>query len=281
MLDYDTISNFQLPTYRRSYSIQDSLLYALGVIPDGDPFDPRDLNFLLETHGLRVLPTFATILAKTLTPHLGLDMPKVVHAEQNLTCHRPLPPSGDLLIDARVTSIIDKGAEKGALVTFESAARIADTDEPVFLSTNTLYARGDGGCGGPDRGGPQRHILPERPADLVHETRGRVDQALLYRLNGDFNPLHADPDTARRVGFPRPILHGLCTYGMACRAIAKTALDGEVDRISTFGTRFTAPLFPGETLITDIWRDDRVISFRCRAAERDMVVLDNGRSEIR
>lgn len=281
MLDYQSVSTFRKPADRRSYTLRDTSLYALSVSPDVDPLDHAALALLLETRGPRVLPTMASVLAQTLSPYLGLDMPRVVHAEQRLACHRPIPPAGDLVIDGRVTSVIDKGPGKGALVTFENVARLVGEDAPLFTLANTLFARGDGGCGGPAGDPPARHALPDRAPDVLHRTQGRRDQALFYRLNGDLNPLHADPAFAGNAGFPRPILHGLCTYGMACRAIVMAMLDGNPDLIASFDVRFTAPVYPGELLVTEMWDDGDVISFRCRALERDVIVLDNGRCGLR
>ncbi|MDE2352918.1 MAG: MaoC family dehydratase, partial [Alphaproteobacteria bacterium] len=193
---------------------------------------------------------------------------------------RALPPEGELIADSRVTEAYDKGAGKGAVVYTETRVRSAADGEAMFTLGSTTFARGDGGFGGPKEGAPAPHALPDRAPDLVHECDTRVDQALLYALSGDRNPLHRDPNVAKMAGFPRPILHGLCTYGTACRAVISTVCRYDATKITGFDVRFSAPVFPGETIVTEMWVDGPVISFRSKVKERDVVVLNNGKCTL-
>ena len=189
-----------------------------------------------------------------------------------------LPPEGELIASSRVTAAYDKGAGKGAVIYTETIARSAGDGQPMFTLLSSTFARGDGGFGGPAGSGPQPHAIPERRPDRTVVLQTRKDQALFYRLNGDRNPLHADPDLAKRVGFPAPILHGLCTYGIACRAILQSVAAYDSTRITGFDVRFSAPVYPGEAIATDLWIDGNTVSFRCRIPARDdVVVINNGR----
>jgi len=221
----------------------------------------------------------ATVLTRVpLLKDCGYDYTKVVHGEQHLTLHRPLPPEGELIASTRVTAAYDKGAGKGAVIYTENVVRSAADGQPMYTLVSSTFARGDGGFGGPAGSGPQPHLLPDRKPDATATLPTRKDQALLYRLNGDRNPLHSDPELAKRVGFRAPILHGLCTYGVACRAILKEVAAYDHAKITGFDVRFSAPVYPGESIATDIWIDGKVVSFRCRVAEREnVVVINNGR----
>jgi acyl dehydratase len=229
------------------------------------------------------VPTMASVLARVpLLRDCGFDYSKVLHGEQRLRLHQPLPAAGELVAAARVTAAYDKGAGKGAVIYTETEARAAADGAPMFTLGSTTFARGDGGFGGPAGSGPAPHALPDRAPDAVATLETRPDQALLYRLSGDRNPLHADPGLARRVGFRAPILHGLCTYGVACHAILRAVLVYDHARIAGFDVRFSAPVYPGEAIATDLWMDGKVVSFRCRVPARgDAVVISNGRCELR
>jgi acyl dehydratase len=282
-VDYDALMALQLPEWRFSYGDKDVLLYNLSIGMGRDPTNPRELPFVFEHPQLRALPTVASILGggsgARLLRDVDLDWQKVLHGEQRLTVHRPIPPAGELIGTAFIAEVTDKGIDNGATVTLKSEIRLA-SGERLYTNENTMFARGDGGCGGPRKSRLPRHSPPAREADLVHVTETRSDQALLYRLNADRNPLHADPDFAERAGFPRPILHGLCSYGIACRAVLTSVCDYDEARIGSFDCRFTAPVFPGETIHTDIWIDEDVVSFRCRVEARSIVSIDNGRCRL-
>ncbi|MCB2059121.1 MAG: MaoC family dehydratase N-terminal domain-containing protein [Novosphingobium sp.] len=278
-LDVDLLMSRHDDDLRFGYSDREALLYNISIGMGRDPYAPEERAFVFELPELQVVPTFASILsprATDLYEGAGIDWTRVVHGEQRITLHRPLPGSAKLVGSRRVTEVVDKGAEKGALIGTTIEAGL-DSGEPLFTCEMVIYARGNGGSGGSSKSSKDPHVLPERAPDIVHVSETRRDQALLYRLNGDRNPLHADPDFAKRAGFPEPILHGLCSYGIACRAVLASVCEYDPARIRQFDVRFSAPVFPGDTIHTDIWVDGETVSYRCRVAERDAVVLNNGR----
>ncbi len=274
-IDYQHLMALRTPPQKFSYADREAILYALSV---GFGRSADDLPFVYERPELKTVPTLAVVIAPTGVVHkTGVDMTKVLHGEQALVLHRPLPPAAEIIAQSRVVEAYDKGEGKGAILLLETAARLASDETPLFTSTMTIVARADGGFGGSRATPSPPHPLPERSPDIVSTLHTRDDLALLYRLNGDRNPLHADPAFAARAGFDRPILHGLCSYGIACRAVIKDACDNAPDRIETFSVRFSAPAFPGDTIETEIWKDGDVVSFRCRAKERDVIIINNGR----
>jgi acyl dehydratase len=280
-LDYGKLMALKRTGDRFSYGDRETMLYALGVGMGRDPLDANELAYVFERPGvpLKTVPSMATVLTRVpLLKDCGWDYTKVVHGEQRLQLHRPLPQEDELIADSRVTGAYDKGAGKGAVIYTETAVRSAADGSPMFTLHSTIFARGDGGFGGPAGSGPAPHELPRREPDRSLRLETRADQALLYRLNGDRNPLHADPELARRVGFKAPILHGLCTYGTACRAVLQAVAGYDHTRIAGFDARFSAPVYPGEAITTDLWIDGKTVSFRCRIAEREnVVVIANGR----
>ncbi|MFJ2690092.1 MaoC/PaaZ C-terminal domain-containing protein [Pseudomonas sp. NPDC087336] len=283
-IDYHKLLDLQIPDTQQSYTHKDSILYALSLGYGSDPLDADQLLLVYEAE-LRAVPTMGVVLAHPgywpRTLDTGLDWVRIVHAEQGLVLHKPLPAEARVIGKSRVVDIIDKGADKGALITYERRILEADSGEPVCTISQTMLARGDGGFGGPQRSAPAPHAVPERAPEHIIDLVTAENMALLYRLNGDWNPLHADPQVAAKAGFQRPILHGLATWGLAGRAImqAVCAFDGR--QIASIFGRFTAPAYPGETFRTEIWVDGPVISFRVRSVERDVVVINNGRAELR
>lgn len=264
-----------------SYGDREAMLYALSVGFGRDPGDQAERPFVVEHRGLRTVPTLATVVSQTgILQRSDLDFTKVVHAEQALHFLSPLPPAADLLSDAEVVRVVDKGEGKGAYVTTRTRVRDAGTGQPYFESISTILARGDGGIGSAGAPPPGPHELPQRPPDAVVKLATRPDQGLLYRLNGDRNPLHTDADAAARLGLRAPILHGLCTCGIACRAVLQVACGYDTARLASFGGRFSQPVYIGETLATEVWIDGRQVSFRCRAAERNLVVFDRGTAQL-
>jgi acyl dehydratase len=209
----------------------------------------------------------------------GFNFAMMLHGEQRLKLDRPLPPQARVIADGRVVGCYDKGAGKGALILTETKLRLKDSGEPLCTLGATLFARADGGFGGPS-GGPEPHVLPNRKPDHVVECDTRPDQALIYRLSGDRNPLHADPAFAKMAGFDRPILHGLCTYGVTCRAVMQAYTDMDPNKIKSHQIRFSSPVFPGETNTVDLWRDGDVVSFEARVKERGVTVAKNGKSVL-
>jgi len=280
-MNYDHLMSLKMKDMNFSYSDRETILYALGVGFGRDALDKNELAFTFEGGKLKTVPTLAVVLTRnSLLADCGWDYSKVLHGEQRLELYRPLPPEGDLIADGHVSEAYDKGEGKGALVLSEINVRLKSDGEPLFKVGSTIFARGDGGFGGPAGNGPAPHQVPERAPDASCILETRADQALLYRLSGDRNPLHADPGLAQKVGFPVPILHGLCTYGTACRALLATICDYDHAMIRGFDVRFSAPVYPGETIITDMWQDGNIASFECRLKERDVVVVRNGKCTL-
>ena len=281
-LDYDTLMSKVENDLPFSYTDADSMLYALGVGMGTNSLDENELDYVYEQgKPLKTVPTLATALVPEMFPvGLGWDYSQILHSEQRLHLFRPLPPAADLLINQRVVDAFDRGPQRGALILLEAEGRLASDDTVIFNMGCTIMARGDGGFGGPKGKGIPPHRVPRREPDLSCDITTREDQALLYRLTGDRNPLHADPAKARDVGFERPILHGLCTFGIACRAILKTICDYDYTLIREFDARFSAPVLPGDTITTDMWQDGDVVSFSCSVKERDALVLRNGKCTL-
>ncbi len=272
------------------YGDKDVMLYALGVGLGSDPLDEAELPFVYEK-GLKVLPTAATVLAagagrgepSPRKPGHRESAPNflmLVHGEQKVELHRPLPASGAFTAESRTIGAYDKGKDKGAILVNQTTWT-DDAGERVATLTSSSFCRADGGFGGPADGAPEPHRVPDRKPDLTVDIPTRLDQALLYRLNGDRNPLHSDPESARRSGFPRPILHGLCTYGITCRAVLQAITDFDPDQILSHQARFSAPVFPGETISVDLWRDGKAISFEARVGAREVKVIRNGLTVLR
>lgn len=282
-IDYDKLINRRFERIVHEYSEKDSMLYALGVGLGMEPFNEDSLRFVYED-GLKALPSMSVVLAYpgfwAKEPDTGIDWVRVLHAGQEAILHRPLPVSGRLEATTRVTEIIDKGPGKGALIVSERVVRDADSGEDLCTLISTTMARGDGGFSGASAPSPKPDPIPERAPDLVCDLPMLEQAALIYRLSGDFNPLHASPSVARDAGFERPILHGLCTFGVACHALLKTLCDYDPARFHRVRVRFSAPVYPGETIRTEIWRDGDKVAFRCRVTERDLVVIDNGYAEV-
>ena len=283
-LDPHKLLQREFPSIEHRYSERDTILYALGVGVGMDPLERDALRFVFERE-LRVLPSMAAVLASpgfwVREPDTGIDWVRVLHGEQDMEFHRPLPCAGTVRAQTRVTAVVDKGPGKGALIVSERAGHDAATGERLFTVRQTTFALADGGCGNAGRvTAAAAPALPERAPDATCDLRTLPQAALIYRLSGDTNPLHADPDVAAAAGFPRPILHGLCTLGVAGHAILKTLCGYDPARLRSLRVRFTAPVFPGETLRTELWRDAGGVSFRARVLERDALVLDHGRATL-
>lgn len=282
-LDPARLLSLKLPDIERHYTEKDVMLYALGVGLGHDPVDVRELAFVYEKK-LKVLPTFPVVLG--FEPFLlrdiaaGVNFEMTVHGEEHLTLHRPLSTSGTIVARHRIHDVIDKGPGKGALLLMERALFDNATGEPVATMRETVFCRADGGFSDTTRPSPPVHAIPERAPDLVCDLPTRPEMALIYRLSADVNPLHADPDVARAAGFPRPILQGLGSFGVAGHAILRSICDYDPARLKSIAGRFSAPVFPGETIRTEIWRDGDIVSFRARVVERDAVAINNGRAEV-
>jgi acyl dehydratase len=277
----DLVGKTSAPT-KFSYSSKDTILYALGVGAKAD-----ELDYLFEMNGPRVLPTFAVVPSfqalVSVTGQLAANPMMVVHGEQKIRLHRPIPPSGDLSTVAEVKGIYDKG--KGALVLVE--ARTTDAaGEPLFDNWFSVFARGEGGFGG-ERGpealkaDPPEGKAPDFAPDFAMTEATTAEQALLYRLSGDLNPLHASPQFAKMGGFDRPILHGLCTYGFAGRAFLKHVCGGDASKFKSFAARFAGVVYPGDTLTTEGWRVAPGTWVLRTKTQDERIVLSNAQAEER
>lgn len=282
-IDYQRLLDWPVPEVRQTYSVRDSQLYALAVGLGADPVNTRQLPFVYE-QAPQALPMQAVVLGYPgfwmKDPATGVDWVRLVHAEQGLTLHRPLPASGEVIGRTRVVGINDKGPGKGAIVYSQRTLHDAVSDALIATLDSSTFCRGDGGCGGSDAPPMRLAPTPERAPDAVCELPTLPQQALLYRQCGDFNPLHADPAVARAAGFERPILHGLCTFAVAGHALLRTLCDYDPARLTQLQARFSAPVYPGETLRTEIWNEAGAVAFRTLAVERNVVVLSHGRAQI-
>jgi acyl dehydratase len=283
-LDYERLLNWKIPTVEQRYGEADVILYALGLGLGLGIDDPHQLRYVYEK-SLQILPTQAAVLGYPgfwlSDPNTGLDWKQVLHGEQSLTVHRPLDVAGAVIGRSRVTSIVDKGQGKGALLYSIRELLDQRTEELLCTLGTTHVLRGEGGFGGPSEPISPPPPLPTGAPDVTYDLPTSRQTALIYRLSGDRNPLHADPDIAKAAGFPRPILHGLASFGLAGYAIIKRFCNGEAARLRTISVRFSAPVFPGETLRIEMWRSGAAhCLFRSRVAERDTLVLNNGLAQF-
>jgi acyl dehydratase len=271
----DTLLNYAIPEVRQTITDRDAVLYALSLGVGADPTDAGQLRYV----GVApvALPWMPLVLAHPGfwlgNPDTGVNAAKLVHGEQGLELHRPMPVSGTFVGRTRVTGLVDKGPGRGALLYSEKTVTDAATGDLIAVATGTTFLRGDGGFGGTIQTARPPNPLPDSPADHVVDIATHPEQALLYRLNGDNNPLHIDPQVAAAAGFPQPISHGSCTFGIACHAILRTLCDYEADRFGLVQGRFSNPAYPGDTIRVEIWQSG---AFRARVLERDLVVIDNG-----
>ncbi|MGW2420136.1 MaoC/PaaZ C-terminal domain-containing protein [Streptomyces sp. NPDC001709] len=253
-----------------SWTTKDVQLYHLGVGAGIPATDPDELRYTLESR-LHVLPSFATVagsgapgvISGLSMPGVEVELAKVLHGGQTLEVHRPIPAEGTATATNRLAAVYDKG--KAAILVLRT--EVADADGPLWTNDAQIFVRGEGGWGG-DRGPSTRLEPPVGEPDRTVERPIREDQALLYRLSGDWNPLHADPEFAKLAGFDRPILHGLCTYGITLKAVVDTLLGGDVTRVRAYSTRFAGVVFPGETLRIRMWREEGRVRVAVGAVER-------------
>jgi acyl dehydratase len=286
-MPFDPAAMLALPP-RETVAVHDArdvMLYALGVgVAIEEPTGAEALMFACE-RDLRVLPTMAAVMAWPgfwlAEPRFGIDWKRLLHGEQSLRIHAPLPVAGEIVSRLVIVDIYDKGADKGAVLYSRRDLHDRASDRLLATEIRGAFLRGNGGQGGRRDAAPAPHAIPARPADAIVALPTRADQALLYRLSGDYNPLHADPAIAAAAGFSKPILHGLCTYGVAGRALLRELCANDTARFRRMDCRFSAPVYPGETIVTEIWREGSgSAAFRARAKERDVVVLDNGYAEF-
>ena len=283
-INYQKLANWDIPEAQQHLTKRDTILYALGVGLGADPCDADQLRFVYE-QGLQALPTMAIVLGYHgpwhANPELGITRSHVVHGEQGFRIMKPLPVEGDLVGKSRIAGVVDKGKDKGALLMTESTVREKASGDVVCTLASTTFCRADGGFGGPDGPVKTPHALPDSKPQHVCDLPTLPQAALIYRLSGDYNPLHADPAYASKAGFKMPILHGRCTFGIAGHAILKTLCGYDPSRFIAMEGRFSSPVYPGETIRTEMWRDGGVVSFRSTVPARGVTVLNNGRAEIR
>ena len=281
-IDYEHLMSLRSRGDRVHYTDRDVLLYALGVGFGRDPANWNERSYVTEHAGLKTLPSFASILvgngaSNNLLDDCGWDATQVVLRDESVHLERPIDESGTLLMDSEVAAVLDRGADGGALITVESRARREQGGQAVFTVRRTWLARGDGGFGGPRGSLASPHGPPERRPDMTQTLETRPDQALLFRLSADWNPLHVDPAVAKQNGLPGPSLHGLCLQGIACHAILQVICEYDHTLIRSLAVSYAGPAYPGETLVAELWQDANIVSCRLRVLERDAVVLDQGR----
>ena len=282
-LSYPAVLDLEEKDVLVEYTDTETILYALGIGFGADPQNQAELPFIYEKD-LCAVPTLGTVIAGSVgvnTSRLGVNYKLVLHGEEETILHSPMPASAKLIADSSVVEVYDKGEGKGALIIRRTVLRDHVSDELVATLNRTIFARGDGGCGGAKTPAPVPHPTPDREPDKSFHYPTRLDQAALYRLNGDRNPLHIDPELAKSAGFEAPILHGLCTYGITCRAVLEGFCQFDAARLASHAARFSSPVFPGETLRIDLWQDGNTISFQASVPARDSVVIKNGKSLLR
>jgi acyl dehydratase len=274
----------KIPEIEQHYGWRDCITYALGIGVGLDPMNEADLPFVDETR-LKVEPTMANVLGYPgfwqRDPAFGLDWIKTVHGEHAMRLHTPLPSEAKVRGVSRIVDLIDKGEGRGALIFVER--EISDIDSGELLATvyQTVFCRGDGGFGGNSKPQSAPQAIPDREPDASIELSTSPQSALIYRLSGDYNPLHSNPDSARAAGFERPILHGLATFGVVGHGLVKRLCDSDPRAVRAMGGRFSSPVFPGETIRVEMWRDSGGrASFRASIPARQVVVINNGHFEF-
>jgi acyl dehydratase len=288
VLDYEMMKGWHFDVVRQTYSSRDTMLYALSIGVGADSADPRQLQFAYEKH-LKVMPSMATVLgppkAYWTDPRTGANYSQIVHGEERLKIFKAFEPELTIHAQEKIVSLTDLGASMGALAQVRRRLHDSSSNELLAECTSMLFLRGDGGfselSGKSDPRPDPLPAVPSRQPDTQIDMPSLPQTALLYRLNGDYNPLHADPETARAAGFPRPILHGLCSFGIAAHAVLRSCCDYNPAMIRSIAVRFAAPVFPGDVLRFSIWRIRAgLFSFRAVAKDRERAVLDLGVAEI-
>jgi acyl dehydratase len=283
-INYDELMAMKNIGQQHAYGDREVMLYAYGIGMGADPMDEKELAFVNEAYAeprpLKVVPTFASVAAWGSGPgDMKLNRVMVVDGERDITFHKPLAAAANITADSSVLAVSDKGKDKGAVIRHQTILR-DEKGEPLATLVASRFARGDGGFGGPAGGIPDPHPVPTRAPDRSVDISTRPDQALVYRLCGDRNPLHSDPGFAKRAGFPRPILHGMCTYGITCRGVLQTYADYDPSAFRQHAARFSSPVYPGETVTIDLWKDGNVISFEAKVKARNVTVIKNGRTVL-
>ncbi len=281
-LNYEKIMAYRPSEIAVKYGARDCIIYALGIGLGMDPLDANQLKFVYE-RGLHAFPTMPTVLGwmgRLTDPEFGIDERMVVLADQKVTLHQPLAAAAELTSRPRIKEVVDRGPGNHAIIQFTRDLIGADGKIVATVDSSTL-ARKHGGFGGKVTAAPEAAPTPEGGPQYTCDLPTSPNQALLFRLNGDENPLHVDPERAKAVGFARPILHGVASFGIAAHAILRTVADYRPERLAAIEARFARPVFPGETVRTEMWLDGRNVSFQCRVVERNEIVLTNGLATLR
>jgi acyl dehydratase len=282
-MNIDKVLNYPFKDARVAYGTRDVILYALGIGVGRDPLDEDELRYLFE-QDLTALPPYAMVLGHPgfwlRDEALEIDWVRILHAEQFLSMSRPLPPSGEVAASYRVTGITDKGPDKGCILYYEKTLREVDGGAEICRVTSGVFCRGDGGTGDHGEVPAPLEPVPDGMPDLSVTRTIDPRSALIYRLSGDYNPLHISPSVARKAGYDRPILHGLCTMGIAGQLLFEEIAGGDPARFGGYACRFSRPVYPGDTVRTDIWKTSDGAQFRVTVTDRDEVVLDRGLARL-
>jgi acyl dehydratase len=282
-IQYPAVLNRQPSPQEFSFSDRDAMLYALCLGFGSDPINEQALPFVYEKN-LKVVPTFPTVVAWIAEPTfaaLGADPVTALHGEQKIELHKVVTVPLNVRVQGTVAAVYDKGTGRGAIIVTRHVMTDALDGGKIATLTTSCFARAEGGCGGSADAPPQPHGVPSRSPDHSLDIATRTDLALHYRLTGDRNPIHADPEVARQAGFSRPLLHGLGSFGISCRAVLEAYADFDPERIASHQARFASPVYPGETITVNLWRDADVVSFEAEIRARGVTVLKNGKSVLR
>ncbi len=287
-IDYERLLNWRIPETRHSYTLRDTIFYALSVGFGADPRHPAQVRYVYEKDLLAV-PSMATTLAAPAgwlrDPGTGVNPVGLLAAEQSFEVERPLPPEGVLVGRTRVTEVADLGPERGAAIRTEREVYDERTNVRLFTARATTVSRRDGGFGGPARQSRPKTLMPERAPDYSVDITAPGNAALLFRLHNPIDPrhpdMHADLELMRKLGHAQPTLHGLYMMGAACHALLRAVCAYDAVRLKSMAVRFSAPGYVGDTLRTEMWLDADAVRFQCRALERDKIVLSNGRAVVR
>jgi len=282
-LNYERLMAYRPADIAVSYGDRECILYALGIGLGMDPMDKGVLKFVYERAGLQAFPTMAVVLGwpgRLTDPAFGVDERLVVAGDLKVVLHRPLAAQARLVSRPRIKEVIDKGAGNAAII-LNTRDLVAEDGTPVATVDSSTFARKHGGFGGKVTETPAPPAVPETPPVKICDLPTPPNLALLYRLNGDENPLHADPERAKVAGFDRPILHGAASFGVAAHAILRTVADYRPERLAAIEARFSKPVFPGETIRTEMWPEGDRVAFQCRVVARDAIVLSNGLATLR
>jgi acyl dehydratase len=281
---YEELKGLKNLGQKYAYTDREVMLYAYGIGLGADPMDEKELAFVNEAcatpRALKVVPTFASVAAWGAGPgEMNLNRVLVVDGERDITFHQPLATAAHIIADSSVREVYDKGKDKGVVISHQTVLKSEKGDKLATLVASR-FARGDGGFGGPNLTQPEPHKMPSRTPDKTVDISTRPDQALIYRLCGDRNPLHSDPEFAKKAGFPQPILHGMCTYGITCRGVLQTYADYDPAAFKQHAVRFSSPVYPGETVTMELWKDGNVISFEAKVKARGVTVIKSGKTVL-